>query len=416
MTEHRSHKPGAQMLTGHVLASHLSATDISELAADYIRRALSPSLQPPMMMEPSSPSRAEREAAACIILSGQTDWSQISDATLLSPLNVTVYYPLMLPSFDLLRSLVFGTYRRQNIPFDRELGLDLKQHAKDLDIFRAAIEPHIFFPSLSDIGQDISYWPDGTVCPDLLDRLRRGQAIIMAVLRARMLGEYLRRRASDPFRQQAANGDVKWPLATSALMHGLVVPAKNLSKLMAVKINADATDAEALGTAIASGRLHYDKHLYLMAAQIRGMISQPLLDHAPKKAAQMIAGRLRDDVAPLVGLTLEKLKAAFGTRTLVEQEFGVTAAAATMVIAIQLSQFTAGQASQAKALPKELHKGLRTKARKIAAVLIAITGTDRRIPNAKLSQDNKAGTKTLNAALKALKNPTAAKRLQALVL
>jgi hypothetical protein len=86
------------------------------------------------------------------------------------------------------------------------------------------------------------------------------------------------------------------------------------------------------------------------------------------------------------------------------------------VLAIQLATFKPNDAKQPPYLRDILPRGARTRTRRIATVLVALTGADRRFGDPNPENSNKVGKKPLNAALKALTSPVMAPGLKALAL
>jgi hypothetical protein len=298
--ENWSFKHGASMLSNHVLTNRFSDARMEEMATAYIRDALTQSLSTlQKLVAPPILSQEEREKAAHIILGGKTDWSQISDHALLHRIDIPARFMPDTPFGTWVHALFYGSYRRTDTRLDLDVDLDLKQHAGDLTAFYDAIEPYSAFQNLAAIHRSIDSWPKATVSSTLLKRLQRDHTILMAVVRARMIGEYLRRRSSDPFGQQPNDAAVQWPLASSVFKQGLIEPADNLVKLMGLKVKADAQDSAALEIAINSGRLHYDKPLYWMAERVQSTLYNELRHRPADDVAQVIAGRVRNDAGLL---------------------------------------------------------------------------------------------------------------------
>lgn len=414
-----SYKPGAATLTQHVFFGPASDRQIKTAAEAYIRRALRPETgSAPGKLRQHGLSKQDLEAAARLILDRPIEtWSTISDAALLKPLRLPAGYWPTAPLRKWVHGVFYGGYRDEKDRFARDIGLNMAQHVADLEAFFSATAAFARVPLLSDIHADPAAWPGAAIDLELLTRLRRDHMLLMTVARARMLAEYIRRRATDPLHERGSPASPRWQWQSTVCVESLVQPAINLTKLMALKIKAKADHSAALTVAVNSGRLYLDPRLVAWAEEIRDALALDLLLTPDEVAAQVMATSVIRDVAPLARLTPKQVRASLGNQDAVARDFGVSAPIAISVIAMQLALLDAQLAgNQPPGIPRELPAGVRSKTRRITTVLKAMSGAWSGSGNAQADPDNKAGTKLLNEALAELAKPGKAMRLRHLSL
>jgi hypothetical protein len=403
-----SFKPGATALTRHLFSSGASYHEIKAAAVAYIRRAVySEGAYAAAQHHRSASSSRTLEAAAWTILDQPIDaWSTISDATLLQPLHWPGGFMPATPFHQWVRNLFYRGYQDAKGQFARDVGLNLDQHVADLEAFFHATAAFARVPALGDIHAEPNAWPGAEIDPDLLVRLRRDHALLMAVVRAQMLGEYLRRRTRDPLHEYPRPAPARWRWQSSVCIEGLLQPAVNLSKLMTVKIDEKATPLTALSTAISSGRLYLDPRLHRWAMDIHRQLAPDLSRMPDRAAAEAMALSVVRDAAPLARLTASQIRAEFGKNDAVVRDFGVSAPIALSVLAIQLALLARHVVSHAFIrIPRALPNGARSKVMRITSVLKMMSRAGKEVGDAQANPDNKTGTKLLNKALEEIALP-----------
>jgi hypothetical protein len=243
----------------------------------------------------------------------------------------------------------------------------------------------------------------------LVSEIVRDHALLLGVVRARLLAEYLRRLASEPMGSRICVDDPQWARRGAILTDRLVKPAKSVAALVNMTYHGRATDV--LNYAVAAGLLASDPRLVGMARRIYQRVGPSKFDVA---TTERMLVKIRGSLAPLTAITPAMLRENGMSResfTEVRHGFsapeGVTILAMNLVaqpdrIDAELNAIKQGQlrpvvAPAPPALPYSNNRVCR-----IATALKAISGCDRHVGNTSTDSDNNAMQRLLRRVHKRL--------------
>lgn len=89
----------------------------------------------------------------------------------------------------------------------------------------------------------------------IIQEVVHDHCIVLAALRARLLGEYLRRLALEPLGSPPKGEEPRWSRCGRVLTDSLVRPARSVDALLQLPIGKEAIVIEALNAAITSEHL-----------------------------------------------------------------------------------------------------------------------------------------------------------------
>jgi hypothetical protein len=396
----------SRMAMHAVFNSSATQAQIETLAIDYIRSVLTtdadgvhPGLGPILPPLPSEP-----EPTPALVWDGlQSDLRTVTTASLLRPLTVPPRYrPRGSPEGWVTRMLLGGCRIDEAAQLQKDLGLDLQQHAANLLALRQTC--HVGWRLL--VRADLlKLYRLGVTIPrhsELIRSVVQSHAILIGAVRARMLAEYLRRLASEPMGPRLDADDPLWAKRSALYVDRLTKPAKKLDLLLRMAGGSSVDDT--LTKAVASGRLADDPRLLPLAERIYQRLGGVGLD---ARAGANLVRAVRTAIAPLTAITPAMLHAeGLGRQSFAEAQLGLSASEAVTVLAINLVSLK-GQVREAmKALdggdllpanssvPTVPANGAARVCRTTSA-LKAISGCDRHVGNRSTDSDNKAGLKLL---------------------
>ncbi|WP_242185758.1 hypothetical protein [Sphingomonas sp. CARO-RG-8B-R24-01] len=343
----------------------------------------------------------------------QRDLRQLPGELLLKPLMFPRNYRLS-DSIGawVTRLLTGGTTIADVDQLQKDLGFDIAGHTRNLQALRTSSANSWRLLLRGDLVGLYLQAPDAPDQRTLLRAVVRDHALLLGVVRARLLAEYLRRLATEPMGPRFVDDDPVWARQGTLLVDRLVKPARSLEQLLGMA--GGSSGRKALDRAVASGRLAYDHRLLPMARRVYQRIGPAAFDAT---ADQRITANIRTTIAPLTAITATMLRDdGMGKEGFAHAQLGLSVPEAVTVLALNLIALPGRldaalraidegqQVSVAAPTPAAL-LGTANRVRRIATALKAISRCDRHIGDTSTGSDNKAGRKLLRRVHKLLDDP-----------
>lgn len=413
----------AILATRSVFASGVPLGDVQNAAAAFIKGCFC--YGPPGPPRPDLPDLAFPELLAAadrlrcqhggrnrvwkIILNGsQRDLQRLTGEELNAPLKPPKNYAFSGSVEHWLRHLVHGGLGA-DLQLEKDLGLDVARHAANLRTLRSAWPKGwrmLCRADLSGLRSDPN--TPSTLAP-LVGAIITEHLVVLGMVRARFLGEYLRRLATEPMGPALSADDPVWSLCGATLMDRVVKPAISVDKLMQRKCDGRSA-GEVIQDAIGSRNLALDPRLLQLARNIYRQCGEAVLDAAGDK----ITAAVRGNLAPVLAITPATLRDEGLSRlSFAEARLDLPVSEAVTVLAMSLVALPARTRHMLEALargerlsassavpPKVPHADSRV--RRIAAALKRISGCDRHAGSTSTDSDNKAGRALLHRTRKRL--------------
>jgi len=403
----------SHLATHAVFHSGTAPAQIEALAVSYIRSvlagdadeprpALRPILPPPVRPTPS------------LVWGGlQTDLRSIALDTLLAPLTVARgFRPRGSLERWVSRLLLGGRTIAEPEQLQKDLGLDLTRHAANLHALRRSCPAGWRLLVRADL---LALYRLAGTMPEMASLIRtvvHDQIILVGVVRARMLAEYLRRLATEPMGPRFDVDDPLWVKRGALFVDRLTKPAQSINRLLSLPGRGSAR--ETLQHAATSGGLAYDPRLLPMARRIYQQVGGSEL---AAETTATLNRAVRASLAPLTAITPAMLRnAGLGRESFADARLGLSVPEAVTVLATNLVALDR-QASEALAaldaghVPPDyprmpsLPTGAGGKVRRTANALKAISGCDRHVGDTSTDPDNKAGRILLRRVQRRLAAP-----------
>lgn len=334
----------------------------------------------------------------------QRDLRHLPLDVLLGPLRISPSYRPSVSIERWLSRLTFGGRRIEHPDqFGKDLGLDLKRHAANLNRLRDTCPAGWRLLCGAKLGQLQALTGGMPALLDLVDTIVHDQAIVLGVLRARMLAEYLRRFATEPMGPRLTEDDPLWVRRGAACLDRLVKPTSSLDKLLQLQVPPGSISTT-LRHAIGSGHLAYDPRFLPLARRIYKRCGGAKLD---ADASQQIINAVRSIIRPVTAITPAMLRDdGLGWESFAEAQLGLSVPEAVTVLAMNLVALpTRMESDMAELRKKEPAHALATltptlpatdgRVRRVTNALKAISDCDRQVGDTSTNPDNKAGRKLL---------------------
>lgn len=404
------HRP-ARLATHALLSSGTPLSRIEDLAVAHISAVLSDEQREPVVPSALRANLTWRKPTLKVAIEGrQRDLRHLSSELLLKPLVFPRHYRLSgRIGAWVTRMLMGGTAVADVDRLQRDLGFDIERHTRNLQALRASSASGWRLLLQGDLVGLYLLVPDLPDQRTLLRSVVRDHALLLGVVRARLLAEYLRRLATEPMGPRFADDDPAWAKQGSLLVYRLVKPARSLDLLLGMA--GGGSGRKSLDRAVASGRLAYDHRLLSLARRVYQRLGPAAFDPT---ADQRIIASIRTVIAPLTSITPTMLRDdGMGKASFAQAQLGLSVPEAVTVLALNLIALPGRldaalraidegqQVSMAAATPPAL-PGTANRVRRIATALKAISRCDRHIGDMSTDSDNKAGRKLLQRVHKLL--------------
>jgi hypothetical protein len=407
------HRPAS--LVNHALfSSGTPVSRIEDLAAAHISSVLNDERHEPVAPSALRADLTWRKYTLKVAVEGrQRDLRHLSGELLLKPLVFPRHYRLS-GSIGawVTRMLMGGTTIADLDRLQKDLGFDIARHTKNLQALRASCASGWRLLLQGDLVSLYLLTPDSPDQRTLIRAVVRDHALLLGVVRARLLAEYLRRLATEPMGPRFVDDDPAWARQGTLLIDRLVKPSRRLDQFLGMA--GGESGRKTLDRAIASGRLAYDHRLLSMARRIYQRLGPAAFDAT---ANLRIAASIQSEIAPLTAITPKMLRTdGMGKESFAQAQLGLSVPEAVTILAMNLialpSRLDAalraideGQpVSMAAPTPPAL-PGTANRVRRIATALKAISRCDWRIGDTSTDPDNKAGRKLLQRVHKLLDDP-----------
>lgn len=407
------HRP-ASVATQAFLPSGSPMSRIEALAVTHISSILTDERQEPVAPFALCANLTWRKYTLKVAVEGrQQDLRHLSGELLLKPLVFPRQYrPLGSIGAWVTRMLTGGTTIADFDRLQKDLGFDIARHTKNLQALRASCASGWRLLLQGNLVGLYLLTPDLPDQRTLIRAVVRDHALLLGVVRARLLAEYLRRLATEPMGPRFVDDDSAWARQGTLLIDRLVKPSRRLDQFLGMA--GGESGRKTLDRAIASGRLAYDHRLLSMARRIYQRLGPAAFDAT---ANPRIVASIQSEIAPLTAITPKMLRTdGIGKESFAHAQLGLSVPEAVTVLAMNLialpSRLDAalraideGQpVSMAAPIPPAL-PGTANRVRRIATALKAISRCDWRIGDMSTDPDNKAGRKLLQRVHKLLDDP-----------
>jgi len=407
------HRPAS--LAIHALFSRGTPMScIEDLAAAHISSVLNDERQEPVAPSALRADLTWRKYSLKIAVEGrQRDLRHLSGELLLKPLVFPRQYRLS-GSIGawVTRMLTGGTSIADFGRLQKDLGFDIARHTRNLQSLRASCASGWRLLLRGDLVGLYLLMPDSPDQRTLIRAVVRDHALLLGVVRARLLAEYLRRLATEPMGPRFVDDDPAWARQGALLIDRLVKPSRRLDQFLGMA--GGGSGRKTLDRAVASGRLAYDHRLLSMARRIYQRLGSAAFDAT---ADQRITANVRTAIAPLTAITPKMLRdTGMGRQSFAQAQLGLSVPEAVTVLALNLIALPGRldatlraidegqQVSMAAPTPSAL-PGTANRVRRIATALKAISCCDWHIGDTSTDPDNKAGRKLLQRVHKLLDDP-----------
>ena len=407
------HRP-ASLATYAVFSSGTTMSHIEDMAVAYICSVLNDERQEPVAPSTLRADVTWSKSTFKLALAGkQHDLRHLPGELLLKPLVFPRHY---CPSGSIgawvTRLFTGGTTIADVDQLQKDIGFDIAQHTNNLRALRGLSASGWRLLVRGDLVGVYLLTPDFPDQRTLLRAVVRDHALLLGVVRARLLAEYLRRLATEPMGPRFADDDPVWARQGTLLIERLVKPARSLDKLLSMSGGVGGSNA--LDHAIASGSLAYDPRLPAMTRCIYQRVGPAAFDPT---ANQRIAASIRTAIAPLTAITPTMLRDdGVGKQSFAQAQLGLSVPEAVTVLALNLVALPGrldaavcaideGQQVSMAAHTSPALTGTANRVRRIATALKAISRCDRHIGDTGTDPDNKAGRKLLQRVHKLLDDP-----------
>ena len=404
------HRPAS--LVNHALfSSGTPLSRIEDLAAAHISSVLNDQRQEPVAPSALRADVTWRKYTLKVAVEGQQrDLRHLSGELLLKPLVFPRHYRLSGSiGVWVTRMLTGGTTIADVDQLQKDLGFDIVRHTVNLQALRASSAIGWRLLLRGDLAGLYLLAPDSPDQRTLLRAVVRDHALLLGVVRARLLAEYLRRLATEPMGPRFVDDDPAWARQGTLLIDRLVKPSRRLDQFLGMA--GGGSGRKTLDRAIASGRLAYDHRLLSMARRIYQRIGPAAFDAT---ANLRIAASIQTEIAPLTAITPKMLRTdGMGKESFAQAQLGLSVPEAVTVLAMNLIALPGRldaalraidegqQVSMAAPTPPAL-PGTANRVRRTATALKAISLCDRHIGDTSTDPDNKAGRKLHQRVIKLL--------------
>jgi hypothetical protein len=395
------HRP-ASLATHAVFSGGIPMNRIEDLAVAHIASVLNDERRGPAVPPVLRADGTWRKHTLKVALEGrQRDLRHLPGELLLKPLVFRRHYrPSGSIGMWVTRLLTGGTTIDDIDQLQKDLGFEIVRHTVNLQALRASSASGWRLLLRGDLAGLYLVVPDSPVQRALLRAVVRDHALLLGVVRARLLAEYLRRLATEPMGPRFADDDPVWARQGALVIDRLVKPARSVDQLLGMA--GGGSGRKTLDRAVASGRLAYDHRLLSMARRIYQRLGPAAFDAT---ADLRITATIRTTIAPLTAITATMLRDdGTGRQSFAQAQLGLSVPEAVTVLAMNLVALPGrldatlraideGQQMPFLAPTPPALPGTANRVRRIATALKAISRCDRHIGDTSTDCDNKAGRK-----------------------
>ncbi|MDN4634531.1 hypothetical protein QCD71_23735 [Sphingomonas sp. PsM26] len=386
----------AVIATRGVFTSGVPMCRIEDLAVAQIRKSIDGNIcELPPLPDHSSPAWRKNTVK---VLGTQRHLRHLPQELLLKPPMFPRHYrvPDGIRCW-VTRLLTGGVTPPDFARLQKDLRFDIDRHTDNLEALRSSSARGWRLLTRGDL---VGLYLLATDTPDiraLVSEIVRDHALLLGVVRARLLAEYLRRLATEPMGSRICIDDPQWARRGAIFTDRLVKPAKSVAALVSKTYHGRATDVP--NYAVAAGLLASDPRLVGMARRIYQRVGPSNFDVV---TTERILGEIRASLAPLTAITPAMLRDnGMSRESFTEVRHGFSAPEGVTILSMNLvalpdridaalQAIEQGQPRPVVAPAPPALTDSNYRVCRIATALKAISGCDRHVGDTSTDSNNKA--------------------------